>query len=504
MSRRLRLAVVALITLAAILLVVAIVVPRMVNLDRYRPEVIANIERGTGRSVAIGRLSVSILPRLAVRADDIAIGNPSGFPEGHLLEVKRVYAEINLRRLLDREVEVSSLKFDRPAVNLLETSDGRWNTEGPARSVVRPAAWTPQPAAPPRTIARVLLEHGRLTVSNTLPSGAIEPASFEADDVVVELEGVNPRALGLNLAAASPAFPSTGAPRLISGGIVEGGSGPWFRPALFVAGPGAAGPGVALAPPPGALAALGTLSAESARFNGAEAQALKSKIELHSGGVMLRQFSMELAGGRVSGDLAWDSAAQPASYAAQIALANIDLARLLASSPGANGKITGRLEGQLRLDGLNLPSSDPLANKQGQGRITVRDGTLPTLQLNRNLMDLMKNILKTRPDSGDPSSFQSIAADLEIGGGEIHSRQITILGNGMDIDASGWLALAGEGRLDYQGVSKMNARQNGFEGIVAGLLGSKVSANGTIDVPFIITGTLDRPRVALKNSPLFR
>jgi hypothetical protein len=38
---------------------------------------------------------------------------------------------------------------------------------------------------------------------------------------------------------------------------------------------------------------------------------------------------------------------------------------------------------------------------------------------------------------------------------------------------------------------------------VAGLLGSKVSAGGRIDVPFTITGTLDRPRVALKNSPFF-
>jgi len=153
--------------------------------------------------------------------------------------------------------------------------------------------------------------------------------------------------------------------------------------------------------------------------------------------------------------------------------------------------------------GFNLPSADPLANKEGQGRITIRNGTLPTLQLNRNLMELMKNILRVRPESGDASAFQSISADLEIGGSEIRSRQITITGNGMDIDASGALALAGEGRLDYQGVSKMNARRNGFEGIVAGLLGSKVSADGRIDVPFTISGTLDRPRFALKNSPLF-
>lgn len=499
MSKRLKLTVAALITLAVILLVVALVVPRLVNLDRYRPEVIASLERGTGRSVAISRLSVSVFPRLSLRADDIAIGNPPGFPEGHFLEIQHVYAEINLRKLLDRRVEVTSLKFDHPAVNLLSTSDGRWNTEGPARAVVRPAAWTPQPAVSSQTINQVVFERGRLTVSNALPSGAIAPASFEADDVAVVLESVNPAGLGLNLMPATLSFRNRAAPRLISGAASDILAGEWLRPALFES-----GAGQGLTPVPGEIAAHGTFTAKSARFDAAKAGNLKSQIILRSGGVMLRQFSMELAGGHVTGDLAWNSAAQPASYAAQIALASIDLARLLAPFPDASGKITGTLEGQLMLDGLNLPSSDPLANKQGQGQITVRDGTLPTLQLNRNLMDLMKNVLRTRSEAGGPSSFQSITADLEISGREIRSQQITILGNGMDIDASGALALAGEGRLDYQGVSKMSARKNGFEGIVAGLLGSKISADGRINVPFTISGTLDRPRFALKNSPLFR
>ncbi len=489
MSRRKKLALAALITLALILIAVAIIVPRLVNLDRYRPQVVANIERGTGRSVEIGRLSLSILPVIAVRADNIAIGNPPGFPEGHLLDIERVDAELDARALLYRQVVVRSMEFDHPSVNLIVTGDGRWNTESPARAVVRPAAWSPQPAPSSETIAKIRFERGRVTVSNALPSGTVESPSFEADDVGVELDGVNPEALGLNLAPASIGSRRPTAPMLTAA---------LFRPPLLQAGIGAA-----VVSPPGAIAAYGTFSAKSARFEGAQAGDLKSQIELYSGGLTLRQFNMQLAGGHVSGDFAWNSVARPARYGVQTALAGIDLARLLASFPGASNKITGTLDGQLELTGLNVASADPLANKEGDGKIVVRNGTLPTLQLDRNLMELMKNLLRVRPESGDASSFQSISADLEISGGEIHSRQITIVGNGMDIEASGALALAGEGRLDYQGVSKMAARRNGFEGIVAGLLGSKVSANGTIDVPFTITGTVDRPRFVLKNSPLF-
>jgi len=489
MSRGRKLAIAVLVLLALIVAAAAIVVPRLVNLDRYRPEVIANIERGTGRSVAIGRLSLSVLPAIAVRADNIAVGNPPGFPEGHLLEIKRAEAELDAGALLDRRIVVRSVDFHDPNVNLLSTSDGHWNTEAPARAIVRPTAWTPQPAPVSQRIAKVSFEHGRVTVSNAQPSGTVDPPAFEADEVAVELDDVNPEVLGLNLMPASLGWQrfTRLLPRIAR-----------FRPALLQTDNSAS-----VAVPPGTIAAQGTFSARSAHFSGAAAANLKSQIELRSGGVMLRRFSMDLAGGQVTGEFAWNSAAEPANYGVQTTLANIDLARLLAGFPGASGKITGTLSGQLDLMGFNLPSADPLANKEGQGRITIRNGTLPTLQLNRNLMELMKNILRVRPESGDASAFQSISADLEIGGSEIRSRQITITGNGMDIDASGALALAGEGRLDYQGVSKMNARRNGFEGIVAGLLGSKVSADGRIDVPFTISGTLDRPRFALKNSPLF-
>ena len=489
MSRGKKLAIAVLVLLALIVAAAAIVVPRLVNLDRYRPEVIANIERGSGRSVEIGRLSLSILPVIAVRADNIAVGNPPGFPEGHLLEIKRAEAELDARALLDRRIVVRSVDFDDPSVNLVSTSDGHWNTEAPARALVRPAAWTPEPPAASQRIAKVSFEHGRVTVSNARPSGTVDPPAFEADQVAVELDDVSPEALGLKLTPASlgwqgPTAPLPGTMR--------------FRPALLQTDNRGT-----LAEPPGVTAAHGTFSAKSAHFGGAQAANLKSQIELRAGGVMLRRFSMQLAGGQVTGDLAWNSAAEPASYGVQATLANIDLARLLAGFPGASDKITGTLSGQLDLTGFNLASADPLANKEGQGQITVRNGTLPTLQLNRNLMELMKSVLRVRPESGDASSFQSISADLEISGGEIHNRQIAIVGNGMDIDASGALALAGAGRLDYQGVSKMNARRNGFEGIVAGLLGARVSADGRIDVPFTITGTLDRPRFALKNSPLF-
>jgi hypothetical protein len=123
--------------------------------------------------------------------------------------------------------------------------------------------------------------------------------------------------------------------------------------------------------------------------------------------------------------------------------------------------------------------------------------------MNADMRQLLKNIVRTGSGSADPSSFRSISADLEIGGSEIRSRQITIVGNGIEMDVSGSLSLEGAGRLDYQGVGKIDAQRNGYSTVLAGILGSKIS-EGKITFPFTLTGTLESPRFGIKNSPWFR
>ncbi|HUI40573.1 MAG TPA: AsmA family protein [Terriglobia bacterium] len=498
MTSRRKTALVVLVILAVVLIAAMVVVPRLADLDRYRPEVIARLEQSTGRSAAIGRLSLTVLPVLAVRADTIAIGNPPGFPEQPFLEIRRVHADLDLGALLHRRIVIRSLTLEDPVVNLVSNSAGRWNTESPPRPQIRPAAWETSPAlAPAISVTRVKLQNGRITACNELPAGGLAPPSFEANGVSAELDDVNAEALGIHLAAADERRMQRARAGL-----------PWtvsIRPAVLIeAGLAVEPAGTAgLARPPGPLGGRGTFSAESVRVNAFRAGRLTSGVELYGGGVMLKGLALELAGGRVTGDLVWDSASQPARYATHLALANLDLARLLNAVPSAGGTITGTLEGRLEVSGWNMPSADPLAGKQGTGNVTVRNGTLPTLQLNKNLMLLMKSVIKTGQASDDPSSFRSIAADLEIGGGEIRSRQVQILGNGVDVDASGALALAGAGRLDYTGVSKINARTTGFTGLIASALGSKMSADGTVNLPFTLTGTLDRPHFGVKNSQFF-
>ena len=61
------------------------------------------------------------------------------------------------------------------------------------------------------------------------------------------------------------------------------------------------------------------------------------------------------------------------------------------------------------------------------------------------------------------------------------------------------MALAGEGRLDYQGVAKLSSpRQADVSNLLSALSGAEQS-NGQLSFPFTLAGTLDHPVFALKS-----
>jgi len=503
MSARAKFSVVILVLVAVVMATLLLLLPRLANIDQFRPRIIANLERQTGRSVDIGRLSLAILPKFSIRADDVAVGNPRDFPQGPFLEIRKIYFDLDFRSALQRRLVIKSLELDQPVVSLLTNSSGHWNTESPRPPTVRPAVWQEGPATP-AAIAEVQINHGHVTCAVVSGSGQLLPISFDAQDVSAELHDVNPQGLGWNLNPVR--LTQFGSNR---GGWAGAASSPpaslqvlqisWTQPSAVE--------GEAAASPQGPLVARGTLSAQSARFGDVETTGFKSAVQLYDGGVHLDALDMALFGGRVTGDFVWNSRARPSQYAARLALSGIDTARLLLAFPNAPGKLTGTLEGHLDLRGSTPPAAatvpgNPLADTDGTGDLTIRNGTLPMLRVNADMRQLLKNIVRTGSPSADPSSFRSISADLEINGGEIRSRQITILGNGIEMDVTGSLALGGSGRLDYQGVGKIDTQRNGYSSVLAGILGSKISG-GKITFPFTLTGTLESPHFGIKSSPWF-
>ena len=90
--------------------------------------------------------------------------------------------------------------------------------------------------------------------------------------------------------------------------------------------------------------------------------------------------------------------------------------------------------------------------------LSVRNGDVPSLRLNANLMRLT-HYNDLGPAKNDPSSFNFVSTDLELDHGRITSKVIDIDGYGVDLDGSGTVSLSGSDELNYQDVAEIVSQQ---------------------------------------------
>jgi uncharacterized protein involved in outer membrane biogenesis len=453
----------------------AVIIPMLLDVDRYRPQVTAHIEQETGKPARIGHLGLTVLPQVAIRVDDFALGNPPGFPSGDFVKARRIYAVVDVSALLHHQVVVNSLKLDDPAINLMSDVHGKWNFENPP-------AKSPASAEPPGdekasftmgVISKVTIEGAQLVATNLLASGVPGPAFMEVHGASLDLRQVDLNAFTTASLGARAAPPDAFA--ALAGGLSS---------VVYAAAPQAP------------LAAQGTLKADSLKFGALGVTKVKSKVRLYPKQVFFDNLDMNCYGGKATGNLSLNFAGENLRYSTDARLKGVNVAQFLNAFPEARGMMTGTAEGSAKLSGEVTHSPDPLAGIRGAGQISVRDGELPSLQLNRNLR-LLARLANLGPANGDPSSFSSISTDFTIAERRLTNSKIVLVGNGVDVDGSGSMTMGGEGSLDYQGVAKIAAGANPLTNVLAGVSGATL-AEGKLTFPFTVGGTFAHPKFSVK------
>ncbi len=418
---------------AALLLALAFVVPALIRVDRFRPKVISYLEGKTGKQVEIGQLSLTFFP-LSLHIDGFGVKNPPIFPRGYIVQVARIDAELSVSALLHRQVVIKSLVLKDPVLNMTSDPDGPWNFENPQ-------AQASQNTFPLGVISRVQITRGQLIASNLLPSDAAGPIFFEAHDIFCDLEQVN--LMGI----INPSSSST-----------DG---------------------------------LGTVKAGLLRFGSVEARNLESKLRLEARHVFFTEVKAEVYGGSATGDLTFDLLGKNVKFKTDARFKGVNIAQLLAAFPSGGGKMTGKMEGDVKLAGEIEHSLSPLAGIHGAGRVTVRNGQVPSLKLNANLMKLA-HFNDLGPAKNDPSAFNLITTDLELDNQRISSRVIDIDGYGVDVDGSGSVSVSGSDQLNYRGLAEITTKESFFTNAVARMSGAALK-DGKLQFPFRIGGTIDNP-----------
>jgi uncharacterized protein involved in outer membrane biogenesis len=420
--------------IAAILLgALILAIPAFVHVDRYRPEIISYLQEKLGKQVEIGRLTLTLFP-VSIHADDFGVKNPPIFPAGYVVKIAHADAELDFRALLHRQVVITSLVLDNPVIHLTSDPDGPWNFENPQ-------ARASQRTFPLGVIYQVEIKRGQLVASNLLPSDAQGPIFFEAHDISCELENVN----------------------LI--GIISSSSS--------------------------ASDGQGSLKASRLSFGTVDAKNLTSKFQLGGRQVFFTDVKAEVYNGTAVGALSFDLSGKNAAFKTNARFSGISVAHLLAPFQNGRGMMTGKMEGDLTLAGQIEHTPRPLAGIRGKGHVTVRDGEVPSLQLNANLMKLVR-FNDLGPAKENPASFNMISTDLELANLRLTSKKIDIDGYGVDIDGSGSINVDGSDELDYQGVAQITTPQGFFTRTFARFAGATVK-DGKLSFPFHVGGKIVTP-----------
>jgi uncharacterized protein involved in outer membrane biogenesis len=422
-----------LVVAALLLLALFFAVPALINVDRYRPQVISYLQQKTGKQIEIERLALSFSP-LSIEVDGLGVKNPLLFPRGYVVHVARIDAGLDAAALLHRQVVIKSLVLENPVIHLISDPDGPWNFENPN-------AQSSQSVFPLEPIANVQIQRGEVIASNLLPSDAPGPILFEAHDISSELANVNLEAI-INPSSSS----------------VDG---------------------------------RGTLKAGRLRFGSVHAANVNAKLRLEKRQIVFSNVTAEMYGGSVSGEFVFKLSGKTPSFATKAEVHGLEMARLLAAFGNAPGLMTGKMTGDLTLVGDIEHSSHPLAGMRGAGHVTVRNGEVPSLELNANLMKLM-HFNDLGPAKNDPSSFNLISTDLQLANQSIASTKIDVDGYGVDIDGSGSVSVSGSDQLDYRGTAQITTKQGFFTNTFGRLSGGKL-VDGKLTFPFRITGTIQNP-----------
>jgi len=164
-----------------VLLLVAVLLPFVIDANRFRPEIESSLNTTLNRKVDIGNIRLSILSG-GVAVENISISDDPSFNTGPFLRAKSLSVNLELLPLIfSRAIHVTGLTIDQPSVTLLRSPAGAWNFSTLGASQTRSkntgAASSSSSSSPDVSVRRFSLKNGTMVVGKT--GGNARPHTYD-------------------------------------------------------------------------------------------------------------------------------------------------------------------------------------------------------------------------------------------------------------------------------------------------------------------------------------
>ena len=506
----------------AILIVVLIALPFLVDVNMFRPQIETELSSALGRQVKVGNLKLSILSG-SVSANDLSIADDPAFSKEPFVRAKALDVGVELMPLIfSKTLNVTDLTIDQPQVSLVRASSGKWNfsslgaASGGAKADPAPGAkpdpptQTKKPGAAPAESANPNLSVGKVSVKNG--SVSIEDAESHAkarvyQDVNITVEGFS----------FTSQFPFTLSANLPGGGSakLEGKAGPIdsadasLTPLeakvdvkhLDLATSGFVDPVSGIS---GIADFDGTLTSDGrrARTNGT---ATVDKLKVSPKG--------SPAGRSVQVKYATDYELQ--TQAGQLTQCDVTIGKAVARLTGGYKVESARTVLNMKLNADNMPVDDLEAMLPALGVILPSGSSLQggTLTTDLTIVGPLDKLVITGPvrlantklarfdlgsklsaisalsgaKTGSDTTIQNLSADARVAPDGISTQNVNLTIPALGV-VTGSGTISPQNALDY----KMNAKMTG--GIAGGISQLAGLGNKGGGIPFFIQGTTSDPK----------
>jgi len=152
---------------AVIVIVIAVVLPRVIDPNNYKEEIRTAVFEETGRELTIGgEIEWTVFPSVGLEFNELSLSNRAGFGDQPMLKIGGAKVSVKLIPLFRKQVKVGQISLSGVSAYLRENTDGQNNWEdlaGPRTANADTQAAGVEVAA----ASEIVISDGTVTLSNT-------------------------------------------------------------------------------------------------------------------------------------------------------------------------------------------------------------------------------------------------------------------------------------------------------------------------------------------------
>lgn len=419
--------------LVALYVAAALVVPRLVAADLWRPRIEERLSAVVGRPVALGTLRLTLWTGIAVRADRLTMGGSPSIDAGPVT-VGIAWAPLWRREVRPQWMAVDAATIRRGTATLVEGSTLRARIGREAEGGTR-------------VVGRI---EGRVAAIRGAPSGDVEfDASFAGDrlDVRSFVARVGPHVVEARAGISGIRAPAQRA-------AIEG----------------------------------------SARLSGVTLTGIDATLAVDHGLARLEKAEFRVHGGagRATGIARFGEPGMPFRLDANVE--GVDVESLASESfPASGAPIEGTLSATLGLDG-RADAARPSSTLDGTAKVEIVQGTLRSVGLLEQAAQMLE-MAGGKGLGKDVTPFDTIAGTFALRGGEAATSDLRFRSHDLDLDGGGAVVLDGGLKLDV--VAAFSPAASATMAGRTPQLKFRVGSDGRLTVPMKIRGSIAAPIVQI-------